>query len=378
MVNFNYTQRYFISLSTAIVAAFAFVLQISYQSFVYPDSFTGSLVMIAAMSAVGFAIFILHRKGLILLKSCPKDYVIYMFVFVFSILMMTFIAFQKGLFVGAELLNPYIMLDNFPEEFNFSVRSLITGGFSAFFKMLWAVIVFLIRPLLQIMLMVFYVQMLIVSLIWLVLCYWLDIKNALAIVISLLVISIAGFAWMNSVPHLDYARYGVVALCCSYIFAINWRSLNSNGDFARLNSMQFEVLSDIYGTDKQYITSATLQEKIEEKIAARFSEYPPELIDRIQQRLIEERFFDEAKPGVLALAKRKNMKLWHVFAFAGASLYLMNPGFGFIELIPDNIPMIGNLDEVGIAIMALKLFWDNYRKDQRVRQGEDLLRCSDL
>lgn len=33
-------------------------------------------------------------------------------------------------------------------------------------------------------------------------------------------------------------------------------------------------------------------------------------------------------------------------------LYLLNPGVGFIELIPDNIPFIGNLDEGG-ATLAL-------------------------
>ena len=183
---------------------------------------------------------------------------------------------------------------------------------------------------------------------------------------------------MNSVVHLDYARYGVIAMCCSYVFAMNWSSLNINADAARLNSLQFNIITAVYGEDKQYITDATLREKIEEKIAARVSEYPTELIDRIHQRLIEERFFNVVEPGVLTLAKRKAFKLWHVIAFAGATIYLMNPGFGFIELIPDNIPIAGNLDEAVIATMAAKLFWDNYRKDQSVRKGEDLLRCSDL
>lgn len=28
-----------------------------------------------------------------------------------------------------------------------------------------------------------------------------------------------------------------------------------------------------------------------------------------------------------------------------AGLYLLNPGFGIFEIIPDNIPLIGNMDE---------------------------------
>ena len=34
-------------------------------------------------------------------------------------------------------------------------------------------------------------------------------------------------------------------------------------------------------------------------------------------------------------------------------LYLLNIGVGFIELIPDNIPFIGNLDEGGAAMLLL-------------------------
>lgn len=33
-------------------------------------------------------------------------------------------------------------------------------------------------------------------------------------------------------------------------------------------------------------------------------------------------------------------------------LYLLNPGFGIFELIPDNIPFIGNVDE-GLAAYVL-------------------------
>ena len=34
-------------------------------------------------------------------------------------------------------------------------------------------------------------------------------------------------------------------------------------------------------------------------------------------------------------------------------LYLLNIGAGFIELIPDNIPVIGNLDEAAAAILLI-------------------------
>lgn len=36
-----------------------------------------------------------------------------------------------------------------------------------------------------------------------------------------------------------------------------------------------------------------------------------------------------------------------------AVLYLINPTAGFIELIPDNFPFIGNLDEAGATAILL-------------------------
>lgn len=45
---------------------------------------------------------------------------------------------------------------------------------------------------------------------------------------------------------------------------------------------------------------------------------------------------------------------WIVYVVALIGLiYLLNPTFGLLELIPDNIPFFGNLDEGGAAIA----FW---------------------
>ena len=41
-----------------------------------------------------------------------------------------------------------------------------------------------------------------------------------------------------------------------------------------------------------------------------------------------------------------------------ATLYMLNPGAGIFELLPDNLPFIGNLDEA--AAMALLLLCLKY------------------
>ena len=36
-----------------------------------------------------------------------------------------------------------------------------------------------------------------------------------------------------------------------------------------------------------------------------------------------------------------------------ATFYLVNPGAGVFELIPDNLPLVGNLDEAGATALLL-------------------------
>lgn len=41
------------------------------------------------------------------------------------------------------------------------------------------------------------------------------------------------------------------------------------------------------------------------------------------------------------------------FLGAMATLYLVNPGAGIFELLPDNLPFVGNLDEAGATALLL-------------------------
>jgi hypothetical protein len=58
----------------------------------------------------------------------------------------------------------------------------------------------------------------------------------------------------------------------------------------------------------------------------------------------------------------KIIMLKNIFVFLAGILslvYLRNPGMGIFELLPDNLPIIGNLDEAGAAVLliaALKYF----------------------
>lgn len=55
-----------------------------------------------------------------------------------------------------------------------------------------------------------------------------------------------------------------------------------------------------------------------------------------------------------------------------AALYILNPTAGLFEIIPDNLPFVGNLDEaaaVALLLMCLKYFGidlpDIFRRDRK-------------
>lgn len=45
-----------------------------------------------------------------------------------------------------------------------------------------------------------------------------------------------------------------------------------------------------------------------------------------------------------------------LFLMAISVIYIINPGAGVIEIIPDNFPFIGNLDEAGAVTLLLMCF----------------------
>jgi len=62
----------------------------------------------------------------------------------------------------------------------------------------------------------------------------------------------------------------------------------------------------------------------------------------------------EARPAAQALDKPSCLGRMAAMGVAGLGvLYLLNPGAGFFELIPDNMPMFGNLDEAGATAAVI-------------------------
>lgn len=63
---------------------------------------------------------------------------------------------------------------------------------------------------------------------------------------------------------------------------------------------------------------------------------------------------EQEKLGMLTTPlSRRGLPIWFVYLTGLIGLiYLLNPTAGLIELIPDNLPLIGNLDE-GVAALLI-------------------------
>lgn len=49
-------------------------------------------------------------------------------------------------------------------------------------------------------------------------------------------------------------------------------------------------------------------------------------------------------------------KLGYLFALIISLIYLANPSAGIFELLADNLPIVGNIDEVAITVLLIN-FW---------------------
>ena len=81
----------------------------------------------------------------------------------------------------------------------------------------------------------------------------------------------------------------------------------------------------------------------------------------------EEKALEVVTPPVAEDPKRTGCigSMMAVMGFLTGSLYILNPTGGFIEFIPDNLPLVGNLDEAGattIVVLSLQYLGRHFRR----------------
>jgi len=70
-------------------------------------------------------------------------------------------------------------------------------------------------------------------------------------------------------------------------------------------------------------------------------------------------------------SKKSLKKLASILGLIVGVIYILNPTFGVFELIPDNLPYIGNLDEASAVLLILACIKELKKKGDGEKEEQD-------
>ena len=73
--------------------------------------------------------------------------------------------------------------------------------------------------------------------------------------------------------------------------------------------------------------------------------------------------------------RKKMKKVVCVIGLIIGIIYILNPTFGVFEIIPDNLPYIGNLDEASAVLLIIACLKELRKKDDD--DGDDFSKIDD-
>ncbi len=74
-------------------------------------------------------------------------------------------------------------------------------------------------------------------------------------------------------------------------------------------------------------------------------------------------------------ARKKMKKFGCLIGLVVGIIYILNPTFGIFEIIPDNLPYIGNLDEASAVLLIIACLKELRKKDKS--NEDDLSKIDD-
>jgi hypothetical protein len=154
------------------------------------------------------------------------------------------------------------------------------------------------------------------------------------------------------------------------MLAVNWGSLYINVPIEGYHPRFYRLIAELNQQKRAKISRSVVRERIAAMVGGEAGPHTGQVVDAIEARMVEERLLlpqpdQNYRPGF-----QKRLRIGHVFVGGLTLLYIFNPGFGMIELIPDNIPIFGNLDEVGLGVWVFSWLYKLYRDDRREALGD--------
>ena len=371
----EYRTRYLAALGLVLLssACYAFATLENWHFGAAP----GVWMWLGAVVVAGGFVSLLWYKGLVFFKSAPLDLAAYLLLagvalaLLNGLLCSNYDAPRKATGgAGWELSLDNLSPDDAPEEGGIldglgtwinplgALKALL--GFIAWY--MWQIFV----ALGQVLLWVLSPAALLAGILLLVFAMKADVKSGVVLVIAVLLLVEMGLVVQGStmLRGRSYVIAGSLALLVSLCFAVNWRAIWLNVDVSHLHPASYGIVADL-AKHRKSITRNTIKEQCLDRVPEQVKrEFGAETVTgRVIDRLSEEEILVPQEDGTYRLGVRKQLGLFDVVLAMVALLWLANPTMGVVE-IPDNLPLVGNIDEALFAFGLVRVY-RKYRADMR-------------
>ena len=194
--------------------------------------------------------------------------------------------------------------------------------------------------------------------------YVADLKTGVLVLLVVPIVLLGLLAYVS----VDFApAYTLCALGCLSLglaTGANYENLTVNGDLSRV-SPEYEriyvALRRSPGFTKGLIEVTKAREIAAEQVG---EDKAKQILDFLADR-----------DGVLIrvgedyrLGREKKLTVGTALMAVASFFYLLNPGFGFVDLIPDSLPVAGNVDEAAATALLLRAV-GKWREDMKTIKG---------
>lgn len=391
----SYATRYLAALALLVAAlaglGYQFLLEMQVKGW------PGVLVWAAALAAAILWLVLVHNKGLLLLKSCPLDYRLFQGLLFCALLLLGLLAWLQFPVLGgfAET------TEQLAREWDEQVEALtaargelagagaaegeddsgpgVWGRFAAtgraFLRAGQLLLVLtrlmvsvgaLLARLAGVVLLVLLALSIAIVLLAAGLGLWTsDMKTGVLclLAIPLLLAATTVVFPGDSAIMADYGPFGAVLLVLSLLLAVNWGSLGINGDVSRMHPVFYAALVELSRTPR--VSRQTLRDHLGAAARSWDKAVPPEVIDRMEKRLLDERLvMASATEGELRVGLRKRLTTLDAGLGVVSLLYIIYPSLGVFEIVPDTLPLVGNLDEAFFVALLVGRIYPRWRADR--------------
>jgi len=391
----SYRNRYLTALALLLPALLAFLLQWWWEEPVHGGA--GLCIYLCAGLFVLVWLGIAIRRGLLLLKSAQPDFWLYHATLALTLglaavlCMQHIFCLENPTDISAELSRKWDQRVKEMQDQRQGVRNAQKGMqeaeqgwvpkvgamFKAASDMFWGILSLLwgyFLLLVQVALIVVVVLLILALLPVLLLVFWAmiaaDLKSGIVLILGALLLLVAGGGAAVAPDMPAYAAFGALLLVASLAFATNWGGLRLNGDISDMHPAFYDTMTTL--GRRPLVTKSTLYDALENayRLQQNGEALPVLLRDAMESRLLKEQLVIPEDANTYRVGLRKRLKLRDGLLAMLALTYLTYPSLGVFELVPDNLPLIGNLDEAFMIWLLATYIYPRWKADrQEVRQG---------